>query len=455
MASRPTSRSPRNGQAPAHAADRRRGASLVAALGYAGYWARLPAPLRAHRRRLRAGQPRADHAAGRRASCCRSTPTTPTSSRPGSRSSRSIAPTPSGARAGAGRARADGARGAHALRRQLRRGRANIAQREAEVDARARRARARRGRPRAPRRSLIDSGAVSGEEMNHAQSGVSNARAALAAAEAALAAAQQQLATNQSLTDGTSVEKHPNVERAAAKVREAYLAYARTTLPSPVSGYVAKRTVQVGQRVAPGAPLMAIVPLDQLWVDAQLQGSAAAPDAHRPAGDADRGRLRQRGRIPRHGRGSRRRHRRRVRAAAGAERHRQLDQGRAARARAHRARSEGARRASAARRPVDGSRGRRRRHERARRSPTAPRTSAAYTTARSRTTPRKPTRWCGRPSPPISARGEGRRRARPAHDAPSARRARRRAPRTRVHAVAAKRAGRAALTAAPAPLRRC
>ena len=107
--------------------------------------------------------------------------------------------------------------------------------------------------------------------MNHAQSGVTNARAALAAAQAALTAAKQQLATNQSLTEGTSVDKHPNVERAAAKVREAYLAYARAELPSPVSGYVAKRTVQLGQRVAAGAPLMSIVPLDQVWVDANFK----------------------------------------------------------------------------------------------------------------------------------------------------------------------------------------
>ena len=56
-----------------------------------------------------------------------------------------------------------------------------------------------------------------------------------------------------------------------SKVREAYLAYARAILPAPVSGYVAKRTVQVGQRVAPGAPLMAIIPLDQVWVDANFK----------------------------------------------------------------------------------------------------------------------------------------------------------------------------------------
>ncbi len=147
---------------------------------------------------------------------------------------------------------------------------ANIAQREAEV-GRATTELARAEDDLARRTTLVDSGAVSGEEINHARSAVTNARGALAGAEAALASARQSLATNQSLTEGTSVEKHPNVERAAAKVREAYLAYARTTLPSPVSGYVAKRTVQVGQRVAAGASLMSIIPLDQLWVDANFK----------------------------------------------------------------------------------------------------------------------------------------------------------------------------------------
>ncbi len=147
---------------------------------------------------------------------------------------------------------------------------ANIAQREADV-TRVNADLARAQDDLARRQSLANSGAVSGEEMNHAQTAVSNARAAVAAAQAALTAARQQLATNQSLTEGTSIEKHPNVERAAAKVREAYLAYARTELPSPVSGYVAKRTVQLGQRVAAGAPLMSIVPLDEVWVDANFK----------------------------------------------------------------------------------------------------------------------------------------------------------------------------------------
>jgi membrane fusion protein (multidrug efflux system) len=147
---------------------------------------------------------------------------------------------------------------------------ANIAQREAEV-GRARTELARAEDDLARRMKLASSGAVSGEEINHAQSAVTNGRGALAGAEAALASARQSLATNQSLTEGTTVEKHPSVERAASRVREAYLALARTTLPSPVSGYVAKRTVQVGNRVASGAPLMAVIPLDQVWVDANFK----------------------------------------------------------------------------------------------------------------------------------------------------------------------------------------
>src|SRR4029078_5465353 len=84
-------------------------------------------------------------------------------------------------------------------------------------------------------------------------------------------AARQELAANQARVDRTSVENHPDVLAAAAQVHDAYLDVARTPLPAPVSGYVAKRAVQLGQRVAPGAPLMAIVPLDQVWVDANFK----------------------------------------------------------------------------------------------------------------------------------------------------------------------------------------
>ncbi|WP_354678099.1 HlyD family secretion protein [Cupriavidus plantarum] len=133
---------------------------------------------------------------------------------------------------------------------------ANVAMRQADV------AKAREDLTR--RQAIANSGAVSSEEIAHA-------RTALQAAESALQAAQEQLASNKVLTDQTTVEKHPNVQRAAANLRAAYLAFARSTLPAPVTGYVAKRSVQVGQRVAPGTPLMAVVPLDQVWVDANFK----------------------------------------------------------------------------------------------------------------------------------------------------------------------------------------
>ena len=116
----------------------------------------------------------------------------------------------------------------------------------------------------ARRKQIASSGAVSQEEISHAQTAVQ-------AAQSALEAAKEQLQGNRVLTEQTTLERHPNVLQAAAKVREAYLSYASTSLPASVTGYVAKRSVQVGQRVAPGTPLMAIVPLDQLWVDANFK----------------------------------------------------------------------------------------------------------------------------------------------------------------------------------------
>jgi len=118
---------------------------------------------------------------------------------------------------------------------------------------------------------LVATGAVGDEEMKHAQTTQAAAKSAVAAAQSALLVARQQAASNQVLTSGTSIEKHPNVERAGAAVREAYLALQRTELPAPVSGQVARRTVQVGQRVAAGAPLMSIIPLEQVWVEANFK----------------------------------------------------------------------------------------------------------------------------------------------------------------------------------------
>ena len=147
---------------------------------------------------------------------------------------------------------------------------ANIAAREADVlKAKAELERAEDDFKR--RQALVATGAVSAEEMQHVQSELANAKSLVAAAQAAAVAAREQLASNKTLTEGTTVEQHPNVMRAAARVREAYLSVARSTLLAPLSGQVAKRSVQVGQRVQPGEPLMAIVPLDHLWVDANFK----------------------------------------------------------------------------------------------------------------------------------------------------------------------------------------
>jgi membrane fusion protein (multidrug efflux system) len=114
------------------------------------------------------------------------------------------------------------------------------------------------------RLTVAQTGAVSLEEISHA-------RDAVKSAQASVDAAQQQLASNRALTANTTIANHPNVQAAAAKVRDAYLNNARNNLPAPVTGYVAKRSVQVGQRVSPGTPLMAIVPLGGVWVDANFK----------------------------------------------------------------------------------------------------------------------------------------------------------------------------------------
>ncbi len=116
----------------------------------------------------------------------------------------------------------------------------------------------------ARRGPLLSTGAVSKEDVEHA-------RNAIEAARAALSAAREDLATNRARTEGTSIANHPAVASAAARVRDAFLALERTAITAPVAGFVARRTVQVGQRVAPGAVLMSVVPLEGVWVDANFK----------------------------------------------------------------------------------------------------------------------------------------------------------------------------------------
>lgn len=135
----------------------------------------------------------------------------------------------------------------------------------AQADVSARKTAVNKARSDYQRRvALAKSGAISTEELSHASD-------ALTTAENALITAQQQYQTSKVLVDDTVVASHPDVQVAAAKLRAAYLDDARTTLVAPVDGYVAKRSVQVGQRVMPGAALMAVVPLHDVWVDANFK----------------------------------------------------------------------------------------------------------------------------------------------------------------------------------------
>ena len=114
------------------------------------------------------------------------------------------------------------------------------------------------------RRQAALSGAVSGEELGHA-------RDAVAAAQAAVNSARGGLAQAQSGISGVDVAHNPDVLAAEAQLRGAAIALAHMKIVAPVDGVVAQRTVQVGQRVNAGAPLMAVVPLSNVWVDANFK----------------------------------------------------------------------------------------------------------------------------------------------------------------------------------------
>ncbi len=149
---------------------------------------------------------------------------------------------------------------------------AQIALRDADL-ARAKSDEARAQDDVARRSPLVATGAVGKEEFNHSTAALAAARSSVVAAQSAVLAAREQLSSNQTLTDGIAVEQHPNVLRASARVREAYLALRRADLLAPVDGYVAKRSVQLGQRVQAGAPLMSVIALNQVWVEANFKES--------------------------------------------------------------------------------------------------------------------------------------------------------------------------------------
>jgi membrane fusion protein (multidrug efflux system) len=128
------------------------------------------------------------------------------------------------------------------------------------------------------RKALAATGAVSGDELTSAQNAYSTAvanidmaKAAQAQAAAGRLAAAGSLDANQVLTRGSSIADNPEVAVARARVDQARVDLERTVIRAPIDGVVAKRQVQVGQRAAPGVPLMSVVPIAQSYVDANFK----------------------------------------------------------------------------------------------------------------------------------------------------------------------------------------
>ena len=136
----------------------------------------------------------------------------------------------------------------------------------------------------ARRSQLSASGAISKEELSTAQSAVNNAQAGLDLAKAGLAqaqssqkAAQSTLAANEALIiRGSNETSTPDVLIAQARLKQAILDLERTEIKAPFDGVIARRNIQVGQRVAPGTVLMMLVPISKLYVDANFKESQLA-----------------------------------------------------------------------------------------------------------------------------------------------------------------------------------
>ncbi|TAJ70097.1 MAG: HlyD family efflux transporter periplasmic adaptor subunit [Phenylobacterium sp.] len=137
----------------------------------------------------------------------------------------------------------------------------------AAAEAQLRRAQVEYGR----RKGLADARAVSADELTAAETTLTTARAALAQARAnAVAAGEQQRAANV-LVAGGDVASNPEVAAARTRLAQAELDLARTVIRSPTDGVVTRNTVEVGQRVQPGAALMTVVPIQQAYVDANFK----------------------------------------------------------------------------------------------------------------------------------------------------------------------------------------
>jgi membrane fusion protein (multidrug efflux system) len=128
------------------------------------------------------------------------------------------------------------------------------------------------------RKALAGSGAVSGDELTSAQnrfaiaqSALIEARAARTQALATRGAAEGSRGVNSALITGVAAGENPEVVAARAKLAAAQLALSRTVLRAPIDGVIAKKSVQLGQQVQVGAPLMVIVPTKSAYVDANFK----------------------------------------------------------------------------------------------------------------------------------------------------------------------------------------
>ncbi|MFU8925912.1 HlyD family efflux transporter periplasmic adaptor subunit [Acinetobacter puyangensis] len=133
------------------------------------------------------------------------------------------------------------------------------------------------------RQQLVAIGGVSKEDLSAAQTTVNTAKAALQVAEAGLAqaqssrnAAQSNLAANDALIQGSTENDSPDVLVAKANVEQAQLDLERTIIRAPIEGIVTQRNIQIGQRLAAGSVVMKIVPVQQLYVDANFKESQLA-----------------------------------------------------------------------------------------------------------------------------------------------------------------------------------
>ena len=130
------------------------------------------------------------------------------------------------------------------------------------------------------RAALMASQAVSQEEVQHAADTVKKAQAQLDAAVAKQATARSAVVTAQAQRNVTvanlgknDVLSQPAVQTAMANIQTAWLNLNRTQIVAPIDGQIAKRGVQLGQKISAGTPLMVIVPLHDLWVDANFKES--------------------------------------------------------------------------------------------------------------------------------------------------------------------------------------